>query len=151
MPAVKKDWGKSLILTLKHLQNKYNVEKKIKNTVFRRLFCVQFSFPQFFFFLHKAQINSISVRMSLQLVMMLWKGGWGETYILLYNVFFWSCCNHLHIIFLSLVAHQVKNLPAMQEARVWSIGQEDALEKGMTTHSSILAWRISWTEEYVWL
>ena len=42
----------------------------------------------------------------------------------------------------SLVAHMVKNLPAMQETRVRSLGQEDALEKKMATHSSILAWRI---------
>ena len=41
----------------------------------------------------------------------------------------------------------VKNLPAMQETQVRSLGLEDPLEKGMTTHSSILAWRISWTEE----
>ena len=41
----------------------------------------------------------------------------------------------------------VKNLPAMQETRVPSLGQEDALEKGMAVHSSILAWRIPWTEE----
>ena len=41
----------------------------------------------------------------------------------------------------SLVAQTVKNLPAMQETRLWSLGQEDPLEKGMATHSSILAWR----------
>ena len=41
----------------------------------------------------------------------------------------------------------VKSPPAMQEARVQSLGQEDALENGMATHSSILAWRIPWTEE----
>jgi len=41
----------------------------------------------------------------------------------------------------------VKNLPAMQEIWVWSLGQEDPLEEDMATHSSILAWRISWTEE----
>ena len=41
----------------------------------------------------------------------------------------------------------VKNLPAMQEIQVQSLGWEDALEKGMATHSSILTWRISWTEE----
>ena len=40
-----------------------------------------------------------------------------------------------------------KNLPAMQETKVQSLGQEDTLEKGMATHSSILAWRIPWTEE----
>ena len=41
----------------------------------------------------------------------------------------------------------VKNLPAMQEMWVQSLGQEDPLEKGMETHSSILAWGIAWTEE----
>ena len=41
----------------------------------------------------------------------------------------------------------VKNLPEVQEMRVRSVGQEDPLEKGMATHSSILAWRIPWTEE----
>ena len=41
----------------------------------------------------------------------------------------------------------VMNLPAMQETWVRSLGQEDPLEQGMTTHSSILAWRIPWTEE----
>ena len=40
----------------------------------------------------------------------------------------------------------VKNLPAMQETQVPSLGQEDSLEKGMATHSSTLAWRIPWTE-----
>ena len=47
----------------------------------------------------------------------------------------------------SLVAQMVKNLPAMQETQVQSLGWEDPLEKGMETHSSILAWRIPWTEE----
>ena len=41
----------------------------------------------------------------------------------------------------------IKNLPAVQETRVQSLGLEDPLEKGMATHSSILAWRIPWTEE----
>ena len=45
------------------------------------------------------------------------------------------------------MAQMVKNLPAMQETWVRSLGWEDALEKGMTMHSSILAWRIPWTEE----
>ena len=45
------------------------------------------------------------------------------------------------------VAQTVKNLPAMQEAWVQFLGWEDPLEKGMATHSSILAWRIPWTEE----
>ena len=41
----------------------------------------------------------------------------------------------------------MKNLPAVQETRVQSLGQEDPLEKGMATHSSIFAWIIPWTEE----
>ena len=45
------------------------------------------------------------------------------------------------------VAQKVKNLRAMWETWVWSLGQEDPLEKGMATHFSILAWRIPWTEE----
>ena len=47
----------------------------------------------------------------------------------------------------NLVAQMIKNLPAMQETWVQSLGQEDPLEKGVATHSSILAWRIPWTEE----
>ena len=49
----------------------------------------------------------------------------------------------------SLVAQMVKNLPAMQETWVRSLGREDPLEKGMVTHSSILSWRIAWTEESI--
>ena len=45
----------------------------------------------------------------------------------------------------------VKSLPAMQETQVRSLGQEDPLEKEMTAHSSILAWRIPWTEKPGWL
>ena len=47
----------------------------------------------------------------------------------------------------SLVAQMVKNLPAMQEAWVRSLDWEDPQEEGMATHSSILTWRIPWTEE----
>ena len=51
------------------------------------------------------------------------------------------------ILWASIVAQMVKNLPAIQETGIRSLGQEDPLEKGMATHSSILAWRIPWTEE----
>ena len=44
------------------------------------------------------------------------------------------------------MAQMVKNLPAMQETQLQSLGQEDALEREMATHSSILAWKILWTE-----
>ena len=45
------------------------------------------------------------------------------------------------------MAQMVKNLPTMWETQVQSLGREDPLEKGVATHSSILAWRIPWTEE----
>ena len=47
----------------------------------------------------------------------------------------------------SLVAQIIKNLPTMQEIQVQSVGGEDPLEKGMSTHYSILDWRMPWTEE----
>ena len=47
----------------------------------------------------------------------------------------------------SLVAQMVKRLPTVLETRVQSLGREDLLEKEMATHSSILAWKIPWTEE----
>ena len=52
-----------------------------------------------------------------------------------------------HDIFSSLVAQTVKNLSAVQETRVQSLGREDPLEKERTTHSILLAWRIPWTEQ----
>ena len=56
---------------------------------------------------------------------------------------------HTYTMFLraSLVAQSVKNLPAVQETGVQSLGWEDPLEKEMATHSSIFAWKISWTED----
>ena len=48
----------------------------------------------------------------------------------------------------SLVSQMVKNLPAVQESWILSMGWEDPLEMGMATHSSILAWRILWIEEF---
>ena len=47
-----------------------------------------------------------------------------------------------------ILAQRLKGLPAMQETWVRSLGREDALEKEMATHSSILAWRIPWTEKH---
>ena len=46
------------------------------------------------------------------------------------------------------MAQILKNLPAMKETRVRYLGEKDPLEKGMATHSNILAWRIPWTEEF---
>ena len=51
------------------------------------------------------------------------------------------------MLWASLVAQTVKNLPGMQEMLVQSLGQKGPPEKGMATHSSILAWRITWTAE----
>ena len=64
----------------------------------------------------------------------------------LFNLlYFWIFVLIIHRA--SLVAQMVKNLPAMQETLVWSLGWEDPLKKGMATHSSTLAWRIPWTEQ----
>ena len=57
----------------------------------------------------------------------------------------WTSLKQLSIHATSLVPQLVKNPPAMWETQVWSLGWEDPLEKGKVTHSSILAWRISWT------
>ena len=51
------------------------------------------------------------------------------------------------LLYCSLVAQEVKNLLATWETQVLSLGQKDPLEKGMATHSNILAWEISWAEE----
>ena len=53
----------------------------------------------------------------------------------------------LNILWASLVAQRLKRLPLMWETWARSLGREDPLEKEMATHSSILAWRIPWTEE----
>ena len=57
------------------------------------------------------------------------------------------CFKVFQTCFAFLVAQMIKNLPAVQETQIQSLGQEDPLEKGITTHSSILGCRISWTEE----
>ena len=55
--------------------------------------------------------------------------------------------NTIHNLGTSLMAQMVKNLPTVQETWIRSLGREDLLEKEMATHSTILAWRIPWTEE----
>ena len=65
-----------------------------------------------------------------------------------------ACCSpwgnkELDMTWTSLVAQTVKWLPTMRETWVWSLGREDPLEKEMATHSSILAWKIPWTEDPV--
>ena len=72
------------------------------------------------------------------------------------NIYQYQCIQEAHHLLpstdisgTSLVAQMVKSPPAMQETWVPSLGCEDPLEKGMATHSSILAWRIPWTEEPV--
>ena len=70
----------------------------------------------------------------------------------LYSAYLGNLCKLYYIInpyyiWIFPVAQTVKNLPAMKETRVRSLGREDPLEKGMATHFRILAWRIPWTEE----
>ena len=64
-----------------------------------------------------------------------------------YILFLYFRYYYILSVLASLVAQTVKNPPAMWETWVRSLTREDPLEKGMATHSSILAWRISWTEE----
>ena len=53
----------------------------------------------------------------------------------------------MHLIWGDISAYMVKNLPAMHETQLCSLSGEDPLEEGMATHSSMLAWKIPWTEE----
>ena len=68
------------------------------------------------------------------------------TWILIWKTwdYFWR---HRKMSLASLVAQALKNLPAMKETQVWSLSWKDFLEKRMTMYSSILAWKIPWTEE----
>ena len=61
--------------------------------------------------------------------------------------FFTHWLRACYFLYASLVGETVKRLPAMRETRVQSLGREDPLEKEIGTHSSILAWKIPWTEE----
>ena len=70
-------------------------------------------------------------------------GSWGHSSVLLVRCL--PCITLVNFKWASLVAQRVKNPLAMQETQVQSLGQEDPLEKGMATHSCILAWRIPWT------
>ena len=63
------------------------------------------------------------------------------TYIIIISLY------HKRGLQASLIAQLIKNLPAMQETQIRFLGREDSLEKEMTIHSSILAWKIPWTEE----
>ena len=67
---------------------------------------------------------------------------WGKINIYIHTVI---CIQYIYGA--SLIAQLVNHLPAMQETQVQFLGREDPLEKEMATHSSILAWRIPWTEE----
>ena len=71
--------------------------------------------------------------------------------VYIYTRIYCICVHTLDTYLDSLVAQMVENQPAMQETWVRSLGQENPLEKEMATHSSILAWRIPWTEEPVGL
>ena len=70
-------------------------------------------------------------------------------FILLIYLVFWPCSWGMRglISLTSLVTQMLRNLPAIQETIIWSLRWEDPLEEGMAAHSSVLAWRIPWTEE----
>ena len=69
---------------------------------------------------------------------------WGLTFIYSFSKYLLSA---YHMSGTSLVGQKVKRLPTVQETRAQSLGREDLLEKEMATHSSILAWKMPWTEE----
>ena len=71
---------------------------------------------------------------------------WGSVFVTLFLclLFAWAV---LHSLWASQVSQTVNNLPGVRETQVGFLGREDLLEKEMATHSSILAWRIPWTEE----
>ena len=84
--------------------------------------------------------------MGVKYIKNVWEIRMGESFqfgIIIFQVFNYRCIE----FGASLVARRVKRLPAMWETWVRSLGWEDPLEKGMATHSSILAWRMPWTEE----
>ena len=64
-----------------------------------------------------------------------------------YSFHFKLLVSRNHTLYIQLVAQSVRNLPAVQATLTHSLGQEDPLEMGMTTYSSILAWKILWPEE----
>ena len=76
---------------------------------------------------------------------------WGTVYLLIYDIYHINYVNMpifvCKLLFVSLVAQTVKRLSTMRETCVQSLGREDPLEKEMAAHSTILAWRIPWTEE----
>ena len=63
------------------------------------------------------------------------------------KVLAWDSYTSISDMSFTPILFYTKNLPAMQETRIWPLGQEDLLEKGKATHSSIFAWKIPWTEE----
>ena len=64
----------------------------------------------------------------------------------MFSFYIWS--EYVEYMRASLVAQRLKRLPPMRETQIQSLGWEDPLEKEMVTHSSILAWRIPWTEKF---
>ena len=74
-------------------------------------------------------------------------GSWGRKQLDMTERLNWLIMSTNYFLNCSLLAQMVKHLPASQETRAWSLGCEGPLEKEMATHSSILAWRIPWTEE----
>ena len=99
-------------------------------------------------------VNKAKVKI-VQILPVLWSlirhGPQIDTWSIWVSLKFANCFEYLQIFkYLQIffpVAQTVKNMPAMQETLVQSLGQGDPWEKGMSTHSSVLAWRIPWTEQ----
>ena len=93
--------------------------------------------------------GSLKLKFSMYLLLsedVFMAGGWGEVFNSRTSMH-WATRYGLKNVRASQVAQMVNNLPAMRKTWVQALRQEDPLEKGMATHSSILAWKIPWTEE----
>ena len=116
----------------------YKILKTNPYKLLRRILCtsyVQFLYLILLFKVHTKLIANISCTLRLRNI--------------LKQLFTWNSLYCLMKSWIFLVAQIVKNLHLIQETQVWSLDWEDPLEKRMATHSSILAWRIPWTESLV--
>ena len=118
--------------SLYHLCSQERERKKLIPLFFFS-FSLQHGYPQYSIL--SASVEGPQMKILLQYEILRWKEN------------FYDVSRVVRINKASLVAQMVKNLPVMQETEVQPLGQEDSLEKGMASHSRILAWRIPWTEK----
>ena len=146
-----------------------SVDHPLLDTLTLLIFQTLFSFSSFYFMTFSSSFSLAGFSVSLRLLLCLYALAWWPYLnfwvIIIYmpsrpkqlSINSWTfplnsrlvfpICTNISLFGASLVAQLVKDLPAVQETWVQSLGWEDPLEKEISTHSSILAWKISWTEE----